>query len=283
MMDIINYNFMTKPAKYCLDMSNDWYKQHGVTRGNPNGFNIDDMKDGDILFVKTDFIFNGSFVDQYLKHIKKNFILITGVSSFSIDEGSSSYMDILKSPYLIKWFCTNPPIKSHSKIEWLPIGFEEPEREGGDIKVIRDFYDIDFDWEQKIDKIYIPFHGNTFSSRSKIINSIAKYDFVDIEPNRLGFYEYLSKISKYKYVLSLRGAGWDCHRHYECLLVNSVPIMDGSPLISNFKVNGMPVLDLDKISKKMFARYWDFKSSRSKLLSKNYTDKIFNCQKDFVY
>jgi hypothetical protein len=59
--------------------------------------------------------------------------------------------------------------------------------------------------------------------------------------------------------------------------------MDGSPLISNFKVNGMPVLDLDKISKKMFARYWDFKSSRSKLLSKNYTDKIFNCQKDFVY
>jgi len=22
MMDIINYNFMTKPAKYCLDMSN---------------------------------------------------------------------------------------------------------------------------------------------------------------------------------------------------------------------------------------------------------------------
>ena len=76
---IINYNFMTKPAKHCIDMSNNWYMKHGVTRGNNNGFNIRNMRDGDILFVKTDFIFNSAFVNEYLKQINKKFILVTGV------------------------------------------------------------------------------------------------------------------------------------------------------------------------------------------------------------
>ena len=282
MNSLINYNFMTKPAAHCIDMSNDWYKKWGVTRGNSNGFDIHSMRDGDILFVKTDFIFNGTFVEKCLKWIDKKVILVTGVSSYSVDEGSESYKEILDNPYLLKWFCTNPPTKSHPKIKWIPIGFEEPERDGGNIEVLRDFYNTDFDWNTKKDKVYIPFHGDTFGTRSDIISAVSKNSFVDTEPERIGFSEYLSKLSEYKYVLSLRGAGWDCHRHYECLLVNSVPIMDGGPLMKNFLENSMPAMDVGSISESMFSESWDFKASRGSLLSKYHTDKIFKCQKDFL-
>ena len=280
---IVNYNFMTKPAKHCLDKPNDWYKQWGITRGNLNELDLFNMSDGDIIFVKTDFIFNGTFAKQYLRLIEKKFILITGVSSYSIDEGDQSYLDILNSPYLIKWFCTNPPKVPNPKIEWLPIGMEEPEREGGDVKVINKFYDNSYIWNDKLDRLYIPFHGNTYHSRNNIISELSNLDFVDLEPSKLKFSDYLEKMSKYKYVLSLRGAGWDCHRHYESLLVDSVPVMDGGPLMKNFIKNKMPVIDVKDINNSIFSKKWNFKISKEKLLSEYYINKIFKCQKDFLY
>ena len=272
---------MTKPAKHCIDMSNEWYINHGVTRGNNSGFNLQSMQDGDILFVKTDFIFNGTFVAKCLKQINKKFILVTGVSSYSVDQGHPSYKEILNSPYLLKWFCTNPPVEKHFKIQWLPIGFEEQERIGGNIEVLQKFYNTNFNWDVKKNKIYIPFHSNTFSTRNKIIQSVSKNSFVDVETERLEFSDYLLKLSQYKYILSLRGAGWDCHRHYECLLVNSVPVMDGGPIMKNFLENNLPVVDISDINKNMFNKVYDSSFSKDFLSTKYHTAKIFKCQKDF--
>ena len=51
--DLIYYNFMTKPANHCLDMTDEYYKSCGVSRGNNNGFDISKLKDGDkILYGK---------------------------------------------------------------------------------------------------------------------------------------------------------------------------------------------------------------------------------------
>ena len=93
--DLIYYNFMTKPANHCLDMTDEYYKSCGVSRGNNNGFDISKLKDGDIIFVKSDYIFNGMFQANYLNSIKTKFILISGVSSYSVDEGVQTYKNIL--------------------------------------------------------------------------------------------------------------------------------------------------------------------------------------------
>ena len=137
--NLINYNFMTLPAKFCLDMSDVFYKNAGVGRVNKNGFELIKLKDFDVIFVKTDFIYSGEFQRRFLNSINKKFILISGVSSYSIDEGDPTYQDILKNPYLMKWFCTNPPLIPHHKLEGLPIGFEEREREGGNIETLKLF------------------------------------------------------------------------------------------------------------------------------------------------
>tara|TARA_R110000824_G_scaffold55821_1_gene153489 strand:- start:1317 stop:2159 length:843 start_codon:yes stop_codon:yes gene_type:complete len=277
--NLINYNFMTLPAKFCLDMSDVFYKNAGVGRVNKNGFELIKLKDFDVIFVKTDFIYSGEFQRRFLNSINKKFILISGVSSYSIDEGDPTYQDILKNPYLMKWFCTNPPLIPHHKLEGLPIGFEEREREGGNIETLNYFYENNNLWDSKYNKIYIPYHSNTFSSRNKIIEELSTKEFVDMEPNRLNFKDYLNKMSKYKFVLSLRGAGWDCHRHYEALLVGSVPIMDGGPILELFKKNSLPVLDISEIDYQIFNKSFDFLYSRDFLTMDHHFNKINSIKK----
>ncbi len=267
---------MTKPAIHCIDESDEFYRSCGVSRGNKNGFDINNLKDGDIIFVKTDYIHSGLFQKQVLPLIKTKFILITGVSSFSVDEGDSSYLSILDNTNLIKWFCTNPPSDYNEKILWLPIGFEEPEREGGDVEILNNFYNNQIPWGDKENKIYIPYHSNTFKDRNTIISNLSKEDFVVVEPNRLSFNDYLSKMSEYKYVLSLRGAGWDCHRHYESILVGSVPIMEDGPILKSFKNKNLPVIDILDINSKIFNYSFDFLYSRDFLTMDYHFNKIKN-------
>ena len=92
---------MTLPAEFCLDMSDIFYKNAGVSKVNTNGFELVKLEDFDILFVKTDFIYNGEFQRRFLDSINKKFILISGVSSYSVDEVHRSYKDILNNHYLI--------------------------------------------------------------------------------------------------------------------------------------------------------------------------------------
>jgi len=276
MTELINYNFMTRPASHCVDSSEEFYNSCGVSRGNKNGFSIETLKDGDVIFVKTDFIHNGTFQKQILPQIKTKFILVTGVSSFSVDEGDSSYLDILNHPNLVKWFCTNPPIKPNEKIVWLPIGFEERERDGGNVKILNNFYKSHTPWDKKENKIYIPHHSNTFKDRNSIIEKLSLESYVVTEPTRLSFEEYLKNMDKYKFVLSLRGAGWDCHRHYECLLVGSVPIMEKGPIQKSFESNGLPNLEIGEISQNIFDDHYNFLSSNNFLTMDHHFNKINN-------
>lgn len=277
-MQLINYNFMTKPAKHCIDLSNDEYIAAGVTRGNSNGFDHWSLIDNDIIFVKTDFIFNGYFQKSVLPYIKTKFILVSGVSSYSIEEGDKSYKDILKNQYLVKWFCTNPPVEKHEKIEWLPIGFEEQERVGGNKELLASYYNTSYPWNNKKDRIYIPYHGATHSSRSKLIDKVASLPNVDIETTKLDFDSYLKKMSEYKFVLSLRGRGWDCHRHYESLLVGSMPILEGGPILQEFKNRNIPVVDIKDIETMRYVLYDEYENTyeldKSALLVDKYIDKI---------
>ena len=80
-------------------------------------------------------------------------------------------------------------------------------------------------------------------------------------------------------MLSLRGAGWDCHRHYEVLLTNSIPIMDGGPIMREFMRGNMPVLAIEDA--KNGIKTVDPVFDKTKLLSASYADNILKCQKNY--
>lgn len=248
---MICYNCMASIAKYSLDLSDNEYIPHGVRRKNLNQLNPSELVDGDIIFVKTDFIVNGLFSRDFLHKISKKFVLITGTSDYSLDV-NNHFKSILDNPNLIHWFACNPPSEDFEKISFLPIGFQEYERLGDNLELLKSNINNDISWDDKLDKIYIPYHSLTNQSRQSVINELSHYSFVEIEKIKLSFEDYLDKIKQYKFVLSLRGNGWDCHRNYEILYSGSIPVMQEGPISKSFHIEGIPHITLSDINNEIF-------------------------------
>lgn len=249
----ICYNCMSTFAKSSMDLTDEEYQRHGVRRKNINTLNPNNLNDGDIIFVKTDFIVNGSFNRDILPKISKKFILITGTSDYSLDF-NDLFKSILENPYLIHWFACNPPLETFDKISFLPIGFQEYERLGDNLELLKNNINNDISWEDKLDKIYIPYHSVTNQYRQSIISEISRYNFIEVEKTKLSFKDYLNKIKQYKFVLSLRGNGWDCHRNYEILYSGSIPVMEKGPITKSFYLEGVPHVTLSEVNDSMFRK-----------------------------
>ena len=233
-------------ADHCWDASKEFYANAGVSRlHNKNGINPDEVKKDDIVFVKTDYIYNGEFANL-LDAIKNKFTLVSAISSYNAGLGHPSYIDILNSEKIKYWFCTNPPDVDSKKLIGLPIGFEEKEREGGNQEIIKGHWDDKVKWEDKIDKLYLSYHtlGNN-PDRDKNIKYLSSLDCVHVEKNKLLFDKYLEEMGKYKYAICLEGAGFDTHRNYEALLVGSTPIMINSTVKKIYNDWKLPSIFVD--------------------------------------
>ena len=162
---------------------------------------------GDIVFVKTDYL------EWFLQNrvVNTSITLITGVSDCSPSE--SSCKKILENPNVKRWIGCNITV-SHPKIYKIPIGVGEPERQNGNHEELVRLHESRIPWEEKSDRLCIPYHGNTHGSRT-------------LEPtlSKLPFEDYMTEIGKHKFVVSLRGNGLDTHRVCEILLMGSVPVI----------------------------------------------------------
>ena len=246
-IDFINYNWMPTISDHVIDSDDNFYINAGISRlHQKENLQPEDVKENDIVFVKTDYIYHGQFINV-LKLIKNKFTLISAGSSYNVSYGHPSYLDILNSDKVKYWFCTNPPNIDHPKLIGMPIGFEEKEREGGDQEVIKKHWDNKLRWEDKIDKLYLSYHtlGNN-PNRDKNINYLSSLDFVHVERNKLPFDKYLDEAGKYKYTICLEGSGFDTHRNYESLLVGSIPIMIDSSVRSVYEDWGLPSIFVDE-------------------------------------
>ena len=263
MLKYICYNWFGTIADHALDFTAEQYAGCGVTKLHNKTLDPSQVKEGDIVFVKTDFIYNGTFQSVYLPQIKNKFVLVTGNSSYQVTNGAD-ISSIINSPYLIKWHCTNAPSHHQDKIVPLPIGFEELDREGGDQEVIETRRCNRLDFASKSDKILLPYHTlHTNPQRAALFNSLRSLPFVETQSEKLNFEDYLRKLNEYKFVICLQGSGPDVHRNYEALLVDTVPIN----MVSSIKY----IFDYHKLSG-VFVDDWSDLSAdyHEKLLSSTY-------------
>jgi hypothetical protein len=216
------YNYLPKLADHILDVK---YNNRKVHHSYPK-FIIENIKDNDIIFVKTDLL--RFFFKNYYPKIKTHFYLITGVAGKDVDDIFIKYLNENK---IIKWIGCNI-VFEHPKILKIPIGFEENELAGGDQQLLKTVYYNKLNIHTKKKKMLITPIGNTHKSRNNIINTFNNKEYVDILTNRLPFDSYIKKLDEYKYVLCPRGLGTDTHRFWECLLVGSIPVVETSGLDS---------------------------------------------------
>jgi len=222
MIEFINYNWFGSIADHCLDETPEFYSSVGVSKLHSKSLDPEKVESGDVVFVKTDYVFNGVFQKYFLPRIKNKFTLITGVSSYQVSKGYD-ISGLLESSKIIRWYCTNAP--AHHKVVPLPIGFEEKERDGGDQDVLKLARDNRKPREDKKNKLLLPYHTlSTNPQRSELFYYLKSLPFVETQEDKLPFEAYLRLLNDYKFVICLEGSGPDVHRNYEALLVDTVPI-----------------------------------------------------------
>lgn len=238
----IHYNWMPAVCDWAIDLPTEFYRGVGIKEPHQCPFpNPLEMKDGDRIFVKTDFLKNGWFQQQVMPHIKTRFTLVSGISSFSVD----IWQDIVDNPLLIKWYSTNPAAK-HEKIVGLPIGFEEFDRLGGNQDLIKKARQTAFGID-KTNRILLPYHTvENNPIRAAHIEHLKSLPFVEVQTEKLPFYDYLILLSRYRYCICLEGSGYDTHRNYECNLVDTVPIMISSPVRFIYEDWNLPGVFVDR-------------------------------------
>ena len=210
-----------------LDMPPEFYKNAGTSRLHQlPPLDPANLRAGETIFIKTDYIVNGYFQNNYLYKINKKFNLITGVSAYHLGrDGGSIYRQILDHPYLNKWICSNPPDIDDDRIIPMPIGFQEPDRLGGHQEFLEQIRQSRTPYEEKEDGIFLPYHDlSTNPQRAQLFQMLSQLPFVHVQTEKQNLVEYYASLNKYKFVIGLEGRGPDIHRNYETLLVGSIPI-----------------------------------------------------------
>jgi hypothetical protein len=288
---LICYNWIPLVADYAIDFPQEFYKQWGVERlhdkemWQPN--EIKNMKENDIIFVKTDFIINKEFQNNWLNEIKTPFNLVTGVSSYLVDrdmETSDDYKEILNNEYLQNWFCTNPPKEENEKIHTLPIGFSEPNRLSSNQNTLKTLRKERKPFEEKANLLFIPWHDqSTNADRHKIINKLKKEEFVNMQAQKLSIGPYMKLIGAYRFIICIQGSGNDTHRLYESLLMGCVPITIDCTvkrLFEEYNLPGYFVESWDEVDEDLYNKIskkeYDFSNVEKFLQTQTHADKIKN-------
>jgi len=247
-VEYICYNWMPTIADHILDLPEKFYTSAGTSRlHNVDSFNPLSVRDGDLIFVKTDYIVSGHFEREFLDKIYRRFNLITGVSSYHLGrDGGDIYKKILSRPNLNKWICTNPPDLEHEKIVPIPIGFEEPDRLAGNQTYLQKVQEGRKDFHEKSDMILLPYHSEqTNGNRRELIEFFKKLPFVTCQEEKQNREGYFNLLNEHKFVIGLEGSGPDIHRNYETMLVGSVPISIKNVIEGVFRLHSAEGVFLD--------------------------------------
>lgn len=181
-----------------------------------------EVYNADIYFVYTHGL--PRFFKSIYPNIKKPFKLISHNSDEGIDIG---YKDYLNNNLLTDWYCSNKHIL-HNKLKSIPIGLANSQWPHGDFASM-----IIHSGSEKNNLVYKNFDKNTNIGERDICDHITSQNGIFMQPNR-SLDEYWKKLSEAFYAISPPGNGIDCHRIWECLYLQTVPIVKYHDHFSDF-------------------------------------------------
>ena len=199
------YNYIPLLANYVIDLPLNEYLCQNVkplhnypTLENDN---LHNLKDGNIIFVKTNFLY--PFLTYILPKINVKIILISGVSDCEIDD---VYTPFLNDDKIIKFIGVNISIQNHPKINKILVGFQEPSRKNGEQENLYKMHNSKIDFNMKKNRLLITYCNNTHNSRENIITKFYNDKFINFTDfaGKMDFNDYLTNINNYKFVLCPR-------------------------------------------------------------------------------
>lgn len=251
-----------------------------ILEGKRKTMNPQKVQAGDLIFVQADQL--KYFVSQLHPKIINPYILITHNSDNSIP---GVFNELLDDHKLIAWFGQNVENCSHPKMHPIPIGIANNYWPHGSVDTLNRIQKI-ANTLSKVNLLYMNFQINNFpNERAYVYKKFKNQRFCTID-TPLGFEAYLTKLAESKFVLSPRGYGLDCHRHWESMLMGAIPIIKSSSLDVLFEdLPALIIHDWDEVTEEFLHQKWEEMSRKEYHLEKLYADywlqQIAACKAQF--
>jgi hypothetical protein len=197
------------------------------------------------------------FVKHVLGELDKPFILVSGDSDMpiSFDSLGESLKEILESPLIVSWYAQNRDF-DHPKLKSLPIGINihnlwaNPLQWGGGF-ILPTLQELQLETIalnapphlDRIPKIFCNWHFSIDRADRNICFDTVDKSLCFFQPEPLPVSNTWQIQSQYQFVLSPHGAGLDCHRTWEALLLGCIVIVKNAKLNDLF--NDLPVITID--------------------------------------
>jgi hypothetical protein len=238
------------------------------------------------------------FAQQILPKIHTEFILVSGDSDLAINEANLGLcLDyLLKSPYIRAWHAQNRDT-DHPKLHSLPIGINihnlwaSPLQWGGGF-ILPSLQELQMqtiaenapDFLHREQKIFCNWHFSIDRADRKDCLAQIDQSLCYFQPQPLPTAKTWEMQASYQFVLSPHGAGLDCHRTWEALLLGCIPIIKVAKLNDLFRelpvivvnhweevnrallqesIQKLPQSNVEK--NKLFMHYWKRQIKASKL------------------
>lgn len=237
---ISGYNFM-RISDLCVDIKShiDMLGQsfdNVLLLDNPDKKVINKLGTFKIIYVKTDYI--GHFLTTFYHLLGSSIIIITHNSDCGVTE---NHIQFLNLPKIKRWFGQNTLIQ-HSKLITIPIGIANLQYKHGNQQLLRKVS------ESRLPKkrlLYINFNVQTnYKIRNPIMNLLKSKGYKTIGGvNPLDQELYWREIASSKFCVAPPGNGIDCHRIWESIYLNTIPICINNIGYEQFKE--LPILFID--------------------------------------
>ena len=95
--------------------------------------------------------------------------------------------------------------------------------------------------------LYVNHNDNSHEERLGIKDLFKDKEWVNVDEQRVDYYNFLLNLAKHKFIVCPRGNAIDCHRNWEVLYMKRVPVMKRHPYLEVL-FKDYPVLFVDKYS-----------------------------------
>lgn len=181
---------------------------------------------------------------------KNKFILVTHNSDLCFTD---HHYEIIK-PFVNRVYAINNTCENED-VRTIPLGFRDYPWDT--MSVIQQI--IPFEFDEKPILCYMNFKINTnIEKRQKCWDAMFKRSWVHVNTD-LSLEDYYRETNRSKYVISPPGTGIDCHRVYESIYFNAIPIILRSNMDRYFsKMPVMIITDYEELTQEMLEqRYTD--------------------------
>lgn len=235
------YNFIDGDffESICDYTYGDMYSENSHTPSSDNLSKIFEIHKNPIIFIETHRCFE---IFNILINFPSNKCqIVCHNSDITFDERIIS----LIPNNVTKFWCQNYNGTNHHKIEPLPIGLERV-RWFPEMKKQECLHAIMSENIKRDELVYMNFDVKTSPIRRLIYDQLKDKKFIKTEMigNGSNYIDYLTNLKKHKFVISPPGNGVDCHRNWESLYCNCIPIIMKSNY-TEWMFSELPVLLVD--------------------------------------